>query len=69
MNLSNKFTEERRKINTEIKDERCIAHCHTTINKIEEGVKKTFKELKEKLEVMNVKEEELFKQILGENFI
>ena len=45
--LSEKFTEERKKINTEIHDERVQAHCHTTINKIEDAVKEFVKLLEE----------------------
>jgi len=42
-NLSDKFEEERRKVNTEINDERVEAHCHTSINKIEQGIKEFIK--------------------------
>ncbi len=42
-NLSNKIATERRKVNTEINDERVEAHCHTSINKIEQGIKEFLK--------------------------
>jgi len=34
------LTNARRKVNEEIKDEQSIAHSHTTINQIENGIKK-----------------------------
>lgn len=37
--LSKAFEIERMKVNNEIHDEKCIAHCHCTINAIEEDVK------------------------------
>lgn len=46
MNLSEKFEKERGKINSQISDEQSIAHCHITINKIEDGVKDFIKKLK-----------------------
>ncbi len=44
-NLSKKFEEERFKVNDAIrdKDERVLAHCHCSINKLEEDVKEFIK--------------------------
>jgi len=52
MSLSDDFTEVRRKVNTEITDERVIAHCHTCINQLDDKTKKAIKELKEKCGLM-----------------
>jgi len=71
MDLSDIFTNERFKINNEISDERSIAHCHLTINKIEDGVKKFIEKLKEidlskcGISGLNSKIDEL----AGQNFI
>lgn len=49
MSLSDKFKQERIKINSEISDEQTIAHCHTTINKIEDAVKEFIKRFRKEL--------------------
>ena len=49
MSLSDDFTEVRRKVNTEITDERVIAHCHTCINQLDNKTKEKIKELKKRM--------------------
>jgi len=55
MSLSDDFTEVRRKVNTEITDERVIAHCHTCINQLDDKTKEAIKELKMRFNEWNEK--------------
>ena len=55
MTLKDKITEERRKVNDEISDEQTIAHCHTTINKLEHDFEEFINELKEELDKESIK--------------
>ncbi len=69
--LSDKFTAERRKINSEIPDERVQAHCHTTINKIEEDVNEFVQRLKDKCkehDIVKVMMYEFIEELAGDRF-
>ena len=61
--LSDDFTEVRRKVNTEITDERVIAHCHTCINQLDDKTKKAIKELKK--EIISLRTLEKIESIFG----
>ena len=67
MILSDDFTEVRRKVNTEITDERVIAHCHTCINQLDNKTKEKIKELKKKLDpfMYKIEVEQLLDEIFG----
>ena len=68
MSLSDDFTEVRRKVNTEITDERVIAHCHTCINQLDNKTKEKIKELENELELQQVPKRTIYlilKQVFG----
>ena len=74
MSLSNDFTQIRKKINNDVRDERGIALCHTTINQAENKVKKAIKELIKELDKNEFPYLDLFvkselKEIFGEDLV